>query len=119
MKLRPDQRPKIFYTNSSGEYWGVGRAAALTHTTLDGQQDAKVPDNVRIYLLAGTQHVPGGYLPSQGPGQHKPNKNEYAWAQRALLAGMNRWARDNIPPPPCAQTRIGVMTLVPLDMVAF
>ena len=36
MKLKPEQRPKIFYTNSSGEYWGGGRAAALTHTTLDG-----------------------------------------------------------------------------------
>src|SRR5262249_11144393 len=36
-RLTPDQRPKIFYTNSSGEYWGGGRAAALTHTTLDGR----------------------------------------------------------------------------------
>ena len=36
MKLASDQRPKIFYTNSSGEYWGGGRAAALVHTTLDG-----------------------------------------------------------------------------------
>jgi Alpha/beta hydrolase domain len=60
MKLTPEQRPKIFYTNSSGEYWGGGRAAALTHTTLDGRGDAKVPDNVRIYLFAGTQHVPEG-----------------------------------------------------------
>jgi len=41
MKLGPDQRPKIFYTNSSGEYWGGGRAAALIHTTLDGGDDAK------------------------------------------------------------------------------
>jgi hypothetical protein len=70
MKLEPDHRPKLFYTNSSVEYWGAGRAAALTHTTLNGHEDAKVPDNVRIYLFAGTQHVPGGYLPSQiGPAE--------------------------------------------------
>ncbi len=30
-------QPKIFYTNTSVEYWGGGRAAALVHTTLDGQ----------------------------------------------------------------------------------
>jgi hypothetical protein len=35
-RLAADQQPKIFYTNSSTEYWGGGRAAALTHTTLDG-----------------------------------------------------------------------------------
>jgi hypothetical protein len=74
MRLEPDHRPKLFYTNSSGEYWGAGRAAALTHTTPDGREDAKVPDNVRIYLFAGTQHVPGGYLPSQGEGQQEAER---------------------------------------------
>ena len=46
------------YTNSSTEYWGGGRSAALTHTTLDGKEDAKLPDNVRIYHFSGTQHSP-------------------------------------------------------------
>src|SRR5262249_10972454 len=105
-RLTPDQRPKIFYTHSSGEYWGGGRAAALTHTTLDGRDDAKVPDNVRIYLIAGTQHVPGGYLPSQGPGQQKPHGNEYAWAERALLGAMGRCVRESAAPPPSAHWRI-------------
>src|SRR5262249_22046303 len=91
--LTTEQQPKIFYTNSSTEYWGGGRAAALTHTTIDGQDDARVPDNVRIYLFAGTQHVPGGFLPSLGPGQQQANPNEYSWAQRALLLALDRWAR--------------------------
>jgi alpha/beta hydrolase family protein len=119
MKLAPDQRPKIFYTNSSGEYWGGGRAAALVHTTLDGRDDAKVPDNVRIYLIAGTQHVPGGYLPSQGPAQQKPNGNEYVWAQRALLVAMDRWVRDGVAPPPSAHPRVADKTLVPRDEINF
>lgn len=119
MKLTPEQRPKIFYTNSSGEYWGGGRAAALTHTTLDGHEDAKEPDNVRIYLFAGTQHVPGGYLPSQGAGQQKPNGNEYGWAQRALLVAMDRWVRDGVAPPPSAHPRLADKTLVPRDQIAF
>ena len=51
-----DQLPKIFYTNTPVEYWTGGRAAALTHTSVDGARDLALPDNVRLYLLAGTQH---------------------------------------------------------------
>ena len=40
---RPDQAPKVIYTNTSVEYWGLGRSAALTHLTLDGTRDADVP----------------------------------------------------------------------------
>lgn len=118
-KLTSEQRPKIFYTNSSVEYWGGGRSAALVHTTLDGRQDAKVPENVRIYLFAGTQHIPGGYLPSQGAGAQRPNGNEYNFAQRALLVALDRWVRDNIAPPPSAHPRLEDKTLVPRDQIAF
>jgi hypothetical protein len=117
--LRPEHRPKIFYTNSSCEYWGGGRAAALIHTSLDGSQDAAVPENVRIYLFAGTQHIPGGYLPSQGEGQQKPNDNEYGWAHRALLVAMDRWVREDAAPPPSAYPRLADNTLVPRDKIAF
>jgi hypothetical protein len=119
MKLTPEQRPKIFYTNSSGEYWGGGRAAALIHTTFDGREDAKVPDNVRIYLFTGTQHVPGGYLPSQGEGAQKSNGNEYSWAQRALLVAMDHWVRDGVDPPTSAHPRLSDNTLVPQPKIKF
>jgi hypothetical protein len=117
--IQGDQRPKIFYTNTPGEYWGAGRAAALVHTTLDGSQDAKVPDNVRVYLLAGTQHVPGGYLPSQGEGQQKPNPNEYSWALRALLVAMDRWVRDGSEPPHSAHPLLADKTLVLRNAIDF
>ncbi|HLH93676.1 MAG TPA: alpha/beta hydrolase domain-containing protein [Xanthobacteraceae bacterium] len=117
--LEPSQRPKILYTNTPGEYWGAGRAAALIHMTLDGRDDAEVPDNVRIYLIAGTQHVPGGYLASQGEGQQKPNPNEYSWALRALLVDMDHWVRDGSEPPPSAYPRLSLKTLVPRDELKF
>ncbi len=119
MKLPPEARPKIFYTNSSVEYWGGGRAAALVHVTLDGSADVAEPDNVRIYLFAGTQHIPGGYLPSQGPGQQKPNGNDYAFADRALLVALDRWVREGIAPPPSAHPRLADKTLVPREQLAF
>ena len=66
-RYRPDQRPKMFYTNTPVEYWGGGRAAALTHTTVDGKRDLTLPDNVRIYLLAGTQHSVAAFPPVRTP----------------------------------------------------
>ena len=56
-------QPRIFYTNTSVEYWGGGRVAAMVHTTPDGAEDIALPDNVRFYLLAGTQHGPGAFPP--------------------------------------------------------
>jgi hypothetical protein len=119
MKLPEQARPKIFYTNSSGEYWGGGRAAALTHTTLDGREDATPPDNVRIYLFSGTQDVPGGFLASQGKGQQKPNPNDYSFAHRALLVAMERWVRDGVDPPESRHPRLADHTLVPRPDIDF
>ncbi len=111
--------PKIFYTNSSTEYWGGGRAAALIHTTLDGRQDARVPDNVRIYLLAGTQHSSGTFPPAGGQGQQKANTNDYRWALRALLVAMDRWVREAAEPPASRHPRLADGTLTAHQRVAF
>jgi hypothetical protein len=119
MHLRPEAVPKIFYTNSSTEYWGGGRAAALTHTTLDGRSDAQVPDNVRIYLIAGTQHVPGGFLASIGEGQQQANPNEYSWGLRALLIVMDRWVREGIQPPASRYPRLAEGTLTSQQSLRF
>ena len=81
-RYRPDQRPKIFYTNTPVEYWGGGRAAALTHTTADGKRDLELPDNVRMYLLAGTQHIVAPFPPVRTP----------PVSRRRQPCGTKRWA---------------------------
>ena len=63
----PEARPKIFYTNSSYEYYG--RAASLTHTTPDGTKDFAIPADTRIYLFAGGQHGPASFPPARGGAQ--------------------------------------------------
>ena len=118
-KLALELRPKIFYTNSSTEYWGGGRSAALTHTTLDGRQDAQVPDNVRIYLFAGTQHVPGVFAAPLAGGQQRSNPNEYVWGHRALAVAMERWLREDVAPPPSRHPRLSDHTLVPAKEIPF
>jgi len=42
---KPEFLPKVFWTNSSHEYWG--RSASLFHTTVDSLEDAQMMSNVR------------------------------------------------------------------------
>jgi hypothetical protein len=94
-------QPKVFYTNSSVEYWGGGRAAALVHSTPDGRSNLAPPDNVRAYLFAGTQHSPGQFPPRASAAQQQTdNPVQYWWAVRALLMAMTRWVADGTAPPP-------------------
>ena len=112
-------QPKVFYTNTGVEYWGGGRSAALVHTTPDGTQDLSLPDNVRVYFLAGAQHGPGRFPPETGNGQQAGNPTDYWWAMRALLVGMDRWVRDGAAPPASQYPRIDRGTLVGVTAVAF
>ncbi len=105
--------PHIFYTNTSVEYWGGGRVAALVHTTPDGAEDVMLPANVRFYLLAGTQHGPGTFPP--GPAANTleaQNPVDYWWHMRALLAAMEAWIVDGEQPPPSRHPRFADGSLV-------
>ena len=116
---KPDQMPKVIYTNTSVEYWGQGRAAALTHTTIDGKADATVPENVRIYLLSGTQHGESAFPPSFGNGQAMGNPTPQANVMRALLRAAHQWAASGVRPPDSRHPRLRGDTLVPLTALRF
>lgn len=115
-----DSRPKIFYTNTGYEYWG--RAASLTHTTIDGTRDiAPYPDE-RIYHLASGQHFVGRFPPDNklpGSRVYRGNPLNFLYAMRALLTRMLQWVRDGAAPPASRYPRIAAGTLVPIDKVAF
>jgi hypothetical protein len=112
-------QPKVFYTNSAVEYWGGGRSAALLHTTPDGKADLEPPANVRVYLLAGTQHSPGRFPPRATTGQQPDNPVEYWWTLRALLLSMERWIKDDVAPPASRYPKLADGTLVAASAVAF
>ena len=116
--IQPGHLPKVFYTNSSYEYWG--RAASLVHTTLDGSADAPLMDNVRIYSFAGGQHGPGRFPPRRTSGQQPSNPNDYSWFLRPLLLAMDRWTADEAALPPASvYPRIADGDLVAWDAVGF
>ena len=112
--------PKIFFTNTSYEYWG--RAASLIHTSADGTADAKISDNVRVYLLAGLQHFSAPFPPQKSSPnnadataqqRYNPNPVQYFW--RALITDMDEWVKNGTEPPANRYPKIAEGTLVPLN----
>ncbi|MBI3401885.1 MAG: hypothetical protein HY048_10735 [Acidobacteria bacterium] len=112
-------QPKVFYTNTPVEYWGTGRVAALIHTTPGGTADIPLPDNVRVYFFAGTQHSPARFPPIRNAGQQLDNPVDYWWSLRALLLAMHRWVSAGAPPPASAYPTLADHTLVPAAAVSF
>lgn len=116
--------PKIFYTNTSYEYWG--RAASLNHTTADGKTDGPLAPNTRIYFLAGLEHFTVPFPPENRVGgnpdytaQQKANPNPIQWYWRALIMDMDQWVRGGKEPPASVYPRIADKTLVPLAQWMF
>ncbi|MBM3819066.1 MAG: hypothetical protein FJW14_08650 [Acidimicrobiia bacterium] len=113
-------QPKVFYTNTDVEYWSAtGRSAALVHTSVDGARDLELPDNVRAFHIAGTQHGPGAFPPARTTGQQMGNPADDTFVMRALLLAMDRWVREGIAPPPSRHSRLADRTLVRAADVAF
>ncbi|HTA68734.1 MAG TPA: alpha/beta hydrolase domain-containing protein [Bryobacteraceae bacterium] len=106
------QEPKMFLVDTGSEYWDRGRVAALRHLSLDGTADLPDPPNVRVYMLAGTQHSSGSWPPGDNGGQLKANPNDYRWAQQALLIALDRWAREGVAPPASKHPTLSDATLV-------
>lgn len=103
--------PKIFYTNTSTEYWN--RSASLNHTDITGTRDIDVHDQVRIYHFSSTKHGPGD-LPS-GDNPMPANPVNFRFAFRALLIALDGWVRNDQAPPPSAYATISEETLVPIQ----
>lgn len=113
-------QPKVFYTNTGVEYWSsAGRAAALVHVAPDAARDLPLPDNVRVYFFAGTQHGPGAFPPQPSAGQQRANPTDFTWILRALVVAMDRWVREDREPPASQHPRLDQGTLVDVINVAF
>ena len=113
--------PRIFYTNSGYEYWG--RAAALIHTSVDGERDIDPLPNERIYHLASGQHFVERWPPDPekkvGPHAWRGNPLDFLVNLRALAARLTAWVNDEREPPPSRYPRIADGTLVPLSEFEF
>ena len=114
--------PKVFFTNSSTEYWRGD--ASLIHTSAEGEQDLAPAAAVRIYHYAGTQHASGTMpLTDANPldgsrGRHMFNCVDYRPLLRAALLQLDRWATRQEDPPPSCHPRLADRTAIPPEELA-
>ena len=100
--------PKIFFSNTSYEYWG--RAASLIHTTADGKQDAPISNDVRIYHFTGLQHFSGPFPPAKGEGdlmdRNRSRRCRSDISGASMIANMDAWVRNGTAPPESSYPKI-------------
>src|SRR6202167_1199505 len=112
--------PRIFFSNTSYEYWG--RVAALIHISADGERDASISDNVRIYHFTGLQHFSVPFPPEKGTGDElgqepqSPLPMRYFW--RSMIANMDAWVHSDTLPPASSYPKIADGNLVTLEKYA-
>lgn len=105
--------PKIFYTDTSSEYWRGD--ASLAHTDLASGGDCELPGEVRRYLFSSTQHGAGEVpLTNQtvfgGVGTAPVNIVDYRPLYRAALANLLAWVADGTEPPASAYPQAATST---------
>lgn len=105
--------PKIIFTQTSTEYWS--RAASLLHTDVEGQTDLRLPEDVRVYLIAGAQHL-GASDGTPGICQQPRNTlDDRGPVQRAMLVALADWMQTGKAPPPSRHPTLGEGTLVDIE----
>ena len=107
---RPRTDPLIFHTQTSTEYWQ--KRGCLAHT--DGRgNDLRLPDNVRLYVIASAQHnSPFGSEPVKDDSQLPINPLPAGDVLRALLVALDQWVTHGIEPPPSRYPTVRERTLV-------
>ena len=116
--------PKIMQLDGGYEWWG-GRASLVV--TDGAGKDLTLPDNVRYYLVAGTQHNGGAgvttgmlTIPVAGSLCQLPGSPvAQAPVTRALIPAMEQWITQNIAPPASQYPTVASGNLVDSGAIGF
>lgn len=112
--------PKIVHSDSETELW-QGRASLLV--TDPAGRHVELPDRVRVYLIAGTQHGGGRGVhvasPSQGICQNLNNPLALQQIRMALSVALYEWVVNGIEPPASRFPTLKNGGLVAADTVGF
>ena len=97
---------------------------SLNTTDAMGEHDFSLPENVRIYHFAGTQHGGGDPLQAvtvvpKAPGncQLPTNPNPFIPGQRALLVALQQWITEGRDPPASLHSSLAHHSLVPVTQI--
>ena len=108
--------PKVFYTNSSAEYWRGDCSLATTDPI--GRADLEPDESTRVYHFAGTQHGTGTLpqttagAPEGALGAEPFNVVDYSPLLRAALVNLVSWVANATDPPLAKHPRIDDSTAV-------
>jgi hypothetical protein len=108
--------PRVFYVDGGYEYWG--RAASLTHTTVDGTRDLSFTPSERRYVIASAQHSsPAAFPPApaarvSGTPMYRGNVLDQRLALRALFVALSDWVTGGVAPPASAYPTLAAKQLV-------
>jgi hypothetical protein len=115
---RDGSDPLLIETNTSTEYWQKG--ASLLHTDPPGTRDVVLPDNSRVYLIAGTQHAGrAGATTDPGPNANSRNPHNPMPALRALLVALDEWVVSGKAPPASRTPMLADGSLVSANEIGF
>jgi hypothetical protein len=108
--------PKVMHTDTSTEFW---QARASLITTSPEGKPIEMPENVRLYFIAGAPHFNAWSTP---PGNdpacaYPANPLSAAPVMRALYVAMAEWVSENKAPPASRFPSLTDGTLVRLEQL--
>ena len=116
---RTGTAPKVFHLLTNSEYFN--RAGSLVHTDPTGTQDADLPANTRVYMIASAPHGPGPFPPASNRGGGMVGRAALnplellAGGARAVSRARSLGRSTTCAPPPSAYPRIADGTLTSPD----
>ena len=112
--------PKMMHADTSTEFW-QGRCSLVV--TDEHGKDVVLPEQVRVYAFAGTQHAGPAMLRHSGVffqnHAYPLNRLDYGPLNRALLVALQEWVSKGTPPPANQFPGAGDGTLVSPSELAF
>ena len=115
-----DTCPKIVHSDGEAELWQARSSLVVTDPR---GRHVELPDNVRVYLIAGTQHGggPGVHRATPTPGVCQNLNNPLALGQisAALSVALYEWVAHSTEPPPSRVPTVANGGLVSATAVEF
>lgn len=108
--------PKIMHSDTDTEFW---QARASLVVTDPAGNPATIPDNVRLYYLAGTQHytIAGNEIKADAPCTFDNNYFHIGAVMRALVQALDGWvSHGQAPPESRFPDRLGYTLVAPEEL---
>ena len=112
--------PKIIHSDGEAEIWQARSSLVVTDPV---GKHIELPDNVRVYLVAGTQHGGGrgvhAATPDRGICQNLANPLALGQIRVALSVALHAWVAKGTEPPPSRFPTVANGGLVPAAAATF